>query len=241
MNRKSHKAPTRAFALALSFCFHTLLLWGAYYLPLKQWGAPSSEYSIAFYATSIHRESTSVDRKRQHWTDQQANVGEQTITKRIQAAKEQEKIPEEATHALQDTADKDTSMEQTEDRDQDNLQVSKAINQADESGTTIDERSLYKTHQNKQAGMLLELPGWIWDAVPQPQDDSDESGKIVFQITIDEFGEIIAVKTLEKTISPLVEAIYMAALTQLTFSKTDDTLDYAPTATGKVTFILQVK
>jgi hypothetical protein len=88
---------------------------------------------------------------------------------------------------------------------------------------------------------LLELAGWMWDTAPQPQDNTEESGKIVFQITIDEFGEVIAIRTLEKTISPLVEKIYKEALTSLTFSKTSDNLVYTPTSTGKVTFILQVK
>lgn len=37
--------------------------------------------------------------------------------------------------------------------------------------------------------------------VPQPQDHTDEIGKIVFQITIDEFGEVIAVKPWKKPLA----------------------------------------
>ncbi|MCU0317940.1 MAG: hypothetical protein MUC61_01180 [Amoebophilaceae bacterium] len=118
---------------------------------------------------------------------------------------------------------------------------SKTINREESKTATIDERGLYKVHQGKQTGASLELVGWVWDAAPQPQDDTDEFGKIVFQITIDEFGEVIAVKTLEKTISPLVERIYKDALTALTFSKIADHPVYSSTSTGKVTFILQAK
>ena len=102
-------------------------------------------------------------------------------------------------------------------------------------------RGLYKAHQGKQAGALLELAGWQWDAAPQPQDSTAEQGRGVFEITIDEFGEVIAVKTLATTLSPLVEKIYKEALIELTFSKTDADMVYAPTATGKVTFVLQAR
>ena len=120
-------------------------------------------------------------------------------------------------------------------------EASKTINQEESKTETIDERGLYKVHQGKQTGASLELAGWVWDVAPQPRDDTDEFGKIIFQITIDEFGEVIAIKTLEKTISPLVERMYKDALTTLTFSKTADHLVYSPTSTGKVTFILQAK
>ena len=105
----------------------------------------------------------------------------------------------------------------------------------------IDERGLYTTYQGKHTGAQLELPGWVWDDVPQPQDDTDESGKIVFEIKIDALGEVIAIKTLEKTVSPLVAESYKEALTQLTFSKTATDRVYAPVSTGKVTFIIQAK
>lgn len=121
-------------------------------------------------------------------------------------------------------------------------EASKTINHEERKTATIDERGLYTVHQGKQTGASLELVGWVWDVAPQPQDDTDEFGKIIFQITIDEFGEVIAVKTLEKTISPLVERIYQDALTALTFSKIADHSVYSTTSsTGKVTFILQAK
>jgi len=105
----------------------------------------------------------------------------------------------------------------------------------------VDERGLYQTQPSKQAGVKLDLAGWMWDTTPQPQDDTEESGKIVFEIKIDEFGEVIAVKTLEKTVSPPVEKLYKDALTELTFSRTADNIAYASVYTGKVTFILRTK
>ncbi|WP_243517274.1 MULTISPECIES: cell envelope integrity protein TolA [unclassified Candidatus Cardinium] len=105
----------------------------------------------------------------------------------------------------------------------------------------IDERGLYKTTKNgtKQTGASLELRGWDWDVVPNPNDTTEESGKIVFEIKVDKNGEIVSIQTIEKTVTPMVEKIYADALRGLTFSKTTD--HSAHISTGKVTFILVVK
>ena len=58
----------------------------------------------------------------------------------------------------------------------------------------------------------MNMSGWIWDFAPDPDDKSDESGKIIFQIIVDEEGEIIKVTTLEKTVSPIVEKKYKDAV-----------------------------
>ena len=105
----------------------------------------------------------------------------------------------------------------------------------------IDERGLYKIGKNpaKQTGATLELRGWEWDTVPNPNDTTEEFGKIVFEIKVDKDGEIISIQTIEKTVTPMVEKIYADALRALTFSKTDE----APSgiSTGKVTFVLVAK
>ena len=101
----------------------------------------------------------------------------------------------------------------------------------------IDERALYGK-PGGGGGSSLELAGWIWDFKPEPNDTSNEIGRIVFEIKIDDQGEIISIKTLEKTVSPSVEKIYKAEVEKLTFSKTDN-LPPAPISTGKITFIIK--
>ncbi|WP_342265621.1 hypothetical protein [Cardinium endosymbiont of Philonthus spinipes] len=105
----------------------------------------------------------------------------------------------------------------------------------------IDERGLYNKGKNhaKQTDATLELRGWEWDAVPRPNDTTEEWGKIVFEIKVDKEGEIISILTIEKTVTPMVEKIYADALRALTFSKTADAP--AGIATGKVTFVLIAK
>ena len=109
---------------------------------------------------------------------------------------------------------------------------------------TIDTRGLYTGDKDgddnqKQASASLELPGWIWDAVPEPMDDTAEGGKIVFKITIDTTGEVIGIETLETTISPILEQRYKNAVANLTFSKTSTEWQYTNTSVGKITFLLQ--
>jgi outer membrane biosynthesis protein TonB len=90
-------------------------------------------------------------------------------------------------------------------------------------------------------GQSLDMAGWDWDSKPEPNDNTTENGLIVFQITIDDEGEIIEIKTLNKTVSPVVENIYKSAVMDLTFSKTMDNRTAATTSTGKITFIIQSK
>ncbi len=122
-----------------------------------------------------------------------------------------------------------------------------SANQGDDTNKTgdkgkeegkIDERALYGA-KGGASGASLEMAGWQWDFLPKPNDTSNENGKITFQITIDEDGYIIGVKTLEKTVSPQVEKIYRQAVEELSFTPTGDNIRPAPTSTGKITFIIR--
>lgn len=102
----------------------------------------------------------------------------------------------------------------------------------------LDARALYGT-PGAADGAALELSGWNWDYLPKPDDKSSESGRIVFEITIDDAGYIIGIKTLEKTVTPAVEKVYRDEVLQLTFSPTSDNSRPAPTSTGRITFIIK--
>ena len=109
----------------------------------------------------------------------------------------------------------------------------------DERGT-VDSRSLYGS-QGGGGGPTLELSGWKWDFEPNPKDTSNENGKIVFEIKIDDRGEIISVRTLEKTVSPEIERIYRQEVESLTFSPISSNTRPAPVSTGRITFIIRAK
>ncbi|MHA7877865.1 MAG: hypothetical protein ACX93T_03005 [Bacteroidota bacterium] len=224
---------------------HTLLLWGAYCLPIRQWTSASSGYTIELPPARSHQKDDLEDTTNSLTLYRQLTSGQANSKNKVIAAtatkEDKTTVPEDTVPGPQDISGQSTLKEPVEDLTKATRASNVSTHLEDASKTAIDERSLYQASQDEQTGPLLELAGWIWDTVPQPKDHTEESGKIVFQIKIDEFGEVIAVKTLEKTVSPLLESIYRESLIGLTFSKTADNRVHAPISTGRVTFILQVK
>jgi protein TonB len=125
------------------------------------------------------------------------------------------------------------------------------VKEATTSEPEVDERAIFQDNSEnvegeagediKSGGSSLNMSGWIWDFKPEPDDKSTENGKIVFQITVDEDGEIIGIQTIEKTVSPQVEKVYKNAVMDLTFSKTSDNQSVANNSKGVITFIIQSK
>jgi outer membrane biosynthesis protein TonB len=103
---------------------------------------------------------------------------------------------------------------------------------------TIDARAIYG-ELGGGGNSKLEIPGWIWVSEPRPDDKSNESGKIVFEILIDERGEIISVKTLEKSVSNTLVQLYQKEVERLTFTKTSTNSTTPSTTTGKITFTIK--
>ena len=87
----------------------------------------------------------------------------------------------------------------------------------------------------------MDMSGWMWDFEPKPDDTSSETGRIVFEIKVDDQGEILSVRRLESTVSPTVEKIYRQEVEKLTFSKTSSNAIVAPISTGKITFVIKSK
>lgn len=117
--------------------------------------------------------------------------------------------------------------------------VDEVGDQGNEQGT-LDSRALYGK-SGGGGGSALEMTGWMWDFRPKPNDTSVENGRIVFEIKIDDQGEILSVRTIERSVSPAVEKIYRAEVEKLTFSKTSDNSIVAPISTGRITFVIKSK
>jgi len=88
-------------------------------------------------------------------------------------------------------------------------------------------------------GASLQLNGWKWDDKPDKKDPYNETGKIVFQIKVDNEGNIVEVKPIEKTVSPGVVSFYQEQVEKLSFTKTKDNTEAAEVSTGKITFIIK--
>ncbi len=111
--------------------------------------------------------------------------------------------------------------------------------QGDPEGS-LDSRALYG-NPGGGGGSSLDMAGWMWDFEPKPNDTSSETGRVVFEIKVDDQGEILSVRRLESTVSPAIEKIYRQEVEKLTFSKTSSNAIVAPISTGKITFVIKSK
>ncbi len=114
----------------------------------------------------------------------------------------------------------------------------KTGDQGDPEGS-LDAKSLYGQPGGGGGGPSLDLAGWNWDRKPAPVISSGESGKIVFQIRVDENGDIVDIKTLERGVSPAAEKACREEIQRLTFSKTGANVPQF--STGRITFVIRSK
>lgn len=103
---------------------------------------------------------------------------------------------------------------------------------------TVDARALYGT-PGGGGGASLDMAGWAWEEIPKPKDTSNESGRLVFEITVDDNGEVVGIKTLERGVSAAVEAIYKAEVAKLYFQRNPPNSPAPPRSVGKITFIIK--
>lgn len=92
---------------------------------------------------------------------------------------------------------------------------------------------------NGGSGGSLQLTGWKWDEPPTPDDESDATGKIVFQVKVDAEGELVGIAVLERTVDPRIVEKYKKAVEKLTFTKTKDNQNPAEVSVGKIIFVLK--
>ncbi|WP_338877114.1 hypothetical protein WBJ53_15790 [Spirosoma sp. SC4-14] len=103
----------------------------------------------------------------------------------------------------------------------------------------IDAKSLYGTPGGAATGVAFDVSGWSLASRPNVNDDSDETGKIVFKITVDSEGDIVRVQTQQTTVSPAVVDVYRKAVQRLRLRPKGGATP--PTATGTITFIITSK
>jgi len=101
----------------------------------------------------------------------------------------------------------------------------------------IDAGSLYGKPGGSSQGVALNVSGWGMGSRPQVNDDSDESGKIVFEIKVDDTGDITSVRVKESTVSQSVVEVYRRAINRMKLIPKSDNVP--ATSTGTLTFIIK--
>jgi outer membrane biosynthesis protein TonB len=125
----------------------------------------------------------------------------------------------------------------------------KSANQGDKKGATgdqgkeegkVDARNLYGEAGGGQGGTDLKIAGWFWDEEPNKKDSSSETGRIVFEFSVDASGNVGQIKTVSTTVSPTVVQFYKRQLEQTTFYRTAGGI-VPDRTTGTVTFIIKAR
>ena len=104
---------------------------------------------------------------------------------------------------------------------------------------TLDAKALYGKPGGGAGGSSLDLSGWTWDEKPSPNVPNNESGRLVFEIKVDSNGDIVSIRTLERSVSTEAEQICRRSVEKLTFSKTGSNVPEM--STGKITFLVRAK
>lgn len=149
-------------------------------------------------------------------------------------AEEKTPVKEEVKAAYKPAADKtETKTGQPGSHGDD---ANKTGDKGDPKGT-LDSKALYGKAGGGAGGSSLDLAGWQWDAIPKPNVPNNETGRVVFEIKVDSDGEIISIKTIERSVSLEAENICRKEIEKLTFSKTGSNVPAI--STGKITFVVR--
>ena len=101
----------------------------------------------------------------------------------------------------------------------------------------IDAGSLYGKPGGAATGVQVNVAGWTPVSIPKDKDDSSESGKVVFTITVDTDGRVVNVRTRESTVSPTVTDFYKKLVYRARFRP--DGTGTSSESTGTVTYIIK--
>jgi periplasmic protein TonB len=104
----------------------------------------------------------------------------------------------------------------------------------------IEGAAIYKGTPGGGDGGSIVLNGWDWDKVEKPSVPQNETGKVVFEIVVDENGELIARRKISGTVSAAAEKACIEALEKITFTKKPGA-KVPPETKGTITFIIRAE
>jgi protein TonB len=100
--------------------------------------------------------------------------------------------------------------------------------------------AVYKGKPGGGDGGSLDLYGWEWDNIPKPNIPDNETGRVVFEIEVDDNGELIRYRKESGTVSAAAERECVAAIQKLTFTKKSGA-KVPPVSKGKITFVIRAQ
>ncbi|WP_064751015.1 lysozyme inhibitor LprI family protein [Runella limosa] len=104
---------------------------------------------------------------------------------------------------------------------------------------SIDANSKYGKTGGVKAALALNVSGWGMGARPQINDDSGESGRVVFEITVDDTGDIVNIMVKETTFSQSVVENYRREVKRMKLVPKSENVPRL--SKGTITFNVQSK
>jgi periplasmic protein TonB len=153
---------------------------------------------------------------------------------------EKKEVKEEAVFTPNQTTQKTTEQKKGE-----NLSQGNDKNKTGDKGKpegTLDPNASYSGIQGGGAGGTgtgLDLAGWTWDRKPNPKLPDNESGRLIFEIEVDENGDITKLVAIERGLSAQAEKICRDEILKLTFSQTG--ANVPSISKGKITFVVKAQ
>lgn len=89
-------------------------------------------------------------------------------------------------------------------------------------------------------GTGLDLDGWNWDYIPKPNIPDNQTGRIVFEIEVDENGELVRYRKESGTVSAAAERACIEAIQKLTFTKKSGA-KVPEISKGRITFVIRAQ
>jgi outer membrane biosynthesis protein TonB len=155
--------------------------------------------------------------------------------------KEEKKVvKEEAVYTPKETTDNTTQQKKGENLSQGNDK--NATGDKGQPTGTLDPNASFSGLQGGGAGgngTGLDLAGWTWDRKPNPKIPENESGRLIFEIEVDEDGQITKLVAIERGLSAQAEKICRDEILKLTFTPTGANVPIV--SKGKITFIVKAQ
>ncbi|HYC86923.1 MAG TPA: hypothetical protein VEB86_16940 [Chryseosolibacter sp.] len=104
----------------------------------------------------------------------------------------------------------------------------------------VEGAAIYKGTPGGGDGGDIVLNGWSWDNVEKPKVPQNETGRVVFEIAVDENGELISRRKISGTVSPAAEQACISAIERITFTRKPGANVPAVTK-GTITYVIRAQ
>jgi periplasmic protein TonB len=162
------------------------------------------------------------------------------VVKETPKKEEPKVVKEEAVFTPKETTDKTTGKKKGENISQGNDKNAKG--DKGQPDGTLNPDAAYSGIKGGGAGGSgtgLDLAGWKWDRKPDPKIPENESGRLIFEIEVDENGEITKLVAIERGLSAQAEKICRDEILKLTFSQTG--VNVPTVSKGRITFVVKAQ